>query len=123
MKKFSKETNKMKTQHSVLILLVVAAFGLCSCRTTWPGQATVPVVCVVQPEGSVVYEIELDGKLVGSGKVPERSQQVMNFEATRGKHVVRVSAPGMEASQKTIEVTGAGKNLQAFFFELKKSGR
>ena len=112
----------MKPRLPVFAALTITVLGFCSCRTTCPETETVPVVCVVQPESSAVYEITLDGKLVGSGNVPPRSQQAANFEATRGEHKLLVTAPGMEPYQKTIEVTGAGKNLQTFFIELKQGG-
>ena len=112
----------MKPQRFVLALLMLGLFGLCSCRTSCPNTATIPVNCVVQMESSAIYEVALDGKVVGSGRVPQNSQQCVTFEATRGEHVLHVTATGMEPYQKTIEVTGAGKNLQSFFVELKQSG-
>jgi len=58
---------------------------------------------------------------LGCGKVTPHNQQCVNFEATRGAHISLVTAAGMEPYKKTIEVTGAGKNWQAFFIELKSS--
>jgi hypothetical protein len=44
----------------------------------------------------------------------------VNFEAKRGEHTLGVTASGMVPYQKKIAVTGAGKNLQQFFVELKQ---
>lgn len=112
----------MKTRLAVFAAATLAALGACSCRTTSPEPPTIPVTCVVQPESGAVYEITLDGKLVGSGKATPHSQQCVNFEAARGEHLLLVTAAGMEPYQRTIAVTGAGKNLQTFFVELKPSG-
>jgi len=109
----------MKTRLAVFAAAMIAALGVCSCRTASPETPTVPVTCVVQPESGAVYEITLDGRLVGSGKTPPHTQQCVNFEATRGEHLLLVAAAGMEPYQRTIAVTGAGKNLQTFFVELK----
>ena len=107
-------------------LFIVGAFaigclvmaGCCTCRKA--GVPTVPFVCIVQSGAEVGYEIQLDGKLVGSGKTlpPHQGIQTMPLAAAAGDHVLKVTAPGCEAWQRTITLLPGVQGNLSFGVEL-----
>ena len=85
------------------------------------GQNNVPFCFSVKADEQVGYEVNLDGKLVSSGKALVKQYQYHNLTATSGDHVLTVTAPGYETWQKTVtlsEGSTSGPNIVA---ELKKS--
>ena len=97
-----------------------------SCTTCkQSAQTKVPFYCIVQTEGdqAVIYEIQLDGKLITSARtIPKgKATQMHEFTAFPGDHDLKVTAPGCEKWEKAITLTDGIKYGQTFQVELKKS--
>ena len=108
------------------VFLAVACLAMTSCATCKQSiQNKVPFHCIVQTAGDemVIYEIQLDGKLITSTRtIPkEKATQMHEFAAFPGDHVLTVTAPGCAKWEKTITLTGGTKYGQTFQVELKKS--
>jgi len=92
-----------------------------------PDLPNVPFTCVVQAETEVLYEIDLDGKFVSSGKTfpPEKGLlQSMELTAIPGDHILTVTAPGYETWQKKVTIVNRTSNTKygpSFRIVLKKS--
>jgi len=83
----------------------------------------IPFSCIVQAETEVLYEFNLDGKFVGSGKtlLPGHGMQACGMTATPGDHVLIVTAPGYETWQRTVTIMSGTKYGSSFRIDLKKS--
>lgn len=75
----------------------------------------------VQADEEVAYEVNLDGKLVSSGKALIKQYCYLSLPVTPGDHILTVTAPGYETWQKTVTLLEGSKNGQNFLVELKKS--
>ena len=115
-------------KHSLFagVLFAAMCLALTSCVTCkQSAQNNIPFSCAVQSETDaiVVYEIHLDGKLVSSGRTmpKEKGMSVHKLASTSGDHVLKVTAPGCEAWQKTITIMDGTEKGQFFLVALKKS--
>ena len=107
-------------------LFTAMCLTITSCVTSRQSdQSKVPFYCIVQSATDliVIYEIDLDGKLVSSNRtIPkEKATQMIELAATAGDHILTITAPGCETWKKNITVIGGIKYGQTFVVELKKS--
>lgn len=113
----------MKSAVFVASLVSALCLSLASCVTCQ--QAADPMVsftCIVQAETEVLYEIQLDGKFVTSGKTMSGgSIQACEMTATPGDHVLMVTAPGYETWQRTVTLMSGTKHGSHFRIDLKNS--
>ncbi len=92
--------------------------GCLACRTD--GNSLPTVTCVIESDAKVLYELTLDGKLVGCGETVPKQKLVARIAATRGSHELGVTAPGYVSVVKKIWVTGGDPNGQQFLLLLKE---
>ena len=116
----------MKAVSFIVGIVSVICLSLASCVTSRQSdQSKVPFYCIVQSatDLSVIYEINLDGKLISSNRtIPkEKGTQMIELAATAGDHILTITAPGCETWKKNITVIGGIKYGQTFVVELKKS--
>jgi hypothetical protein len=116
----------MKSSALIIGLVSVLCLSLASCATWFQSDQSKAVFhCVIQSanDAVVIYEINLDGHLVGSGRtVPkEKGTQILDFITSPGKHELIVTAQGYDTWKKTVMVMGGMKYGQTFLIELYKS--
>jgi len=99
----------------------IANWNLDYVTSEQPGKNVIPFRYAVQAEEEVAYEVNLDSKLVSSGKSLVKQYCYLSLCASPGDHILTVTAPGYETWQKTITLLEGSKNGQNFLVELKKS--
>ena len=108
-----------------MILMSVVAFVAClisaGCCTNHTGSTNLfTLACVIEADTRVIYELTLDGKLVGSGETAPKQKLVARIAATAGSHALGIDAPGCAPVVKKIWVTGGDPNGQLFLLQLKE---
>ncbi len=104
-----------------IVCVAIVCITASSCVTTQTTETTYhPVHCVVEPETEVVFEIQLYGKLILSGKSAPQQLNTHHFAASFGDHVLTVTAPGYQMWKRTITVIGGPTKSQGFWAKLTK---
>lgn len=114
----------MKRFLSLGLSLALSCLLLTSC-TTWKSQSVVPFRCIVQSasDAVVTYEVQLDGKLVASGRtIPKmKGVETLEFTTETGTHELTVTAPGCQTWHKKISILPVVNYGQTFLIELIKT--
>lgn len=104
-----------------LVTIVALCLGAVSCVHTHHDKLpNYPAQIAVQAQSIALFEVLLDGKLVGSSKTPSRGMVALSFSAPQGEHILQVKAEGYANWQRTISIFGTPKGRgQSFLAKLK----
>jgi PEGA domain-containing protein len=108
-------------QKLTLITIVALCLGAVSCVHTHHNKIqNCPVSIAVQAQSVAVFEVLLDGKLVGSGKTPSKGMVAVSFSAPQGEHILQVKTEGYAPWKRIVSIFSTPKGKpQSFFAKLK----
>lgn len=108
-------------QKLILITIVALCLGAVSCVHTHHNKLpNHPAYIAIEAQSATLFEVLLDGKLVGSGKTPSKGMTGVSFSASQGEHILQVKTEGYAPWKRTISIAGTpqGKS-QSFLATLK----
>ena len=104
----------------MMTIAIVLCLGGVSCTHFSHKEITsYPVELGVQVYSPTLFEVLLDGKLVGSNRGLTKNAKCVDFSATRGEHTLQVKANGYNLWERNIHILGNQKKPQVFFADLK----